>query len=318
MDDTSCSWRIDTLKEACDYERLEGWDLHAVQTTPGVVDGWRREWRLDGVQLLDELMQHVTVNIFGLAPADSLMFGVLLEGESAVKVNGRSWGVNEIAIGVGRGHVELLTPPARLVTLVVRRDLLADYLWVRDVMRLDDWVRGFMMLVRNPAIVATTRRRIACLTAADFSSSIGAGLSPAQAMSLRDDILDIAADIVVAGMKGSRAPLRRSVQVEIVHQARRHVVRQRGHALRVIDLCRATRVSRRSLQTSFMEVVGVTPVEYLRLMRLDAARRMLFETAPTGRIQDVLAELGIWHASHFSAEYRALFGELPSETLRRR
>jgi AraC family ethanolamine operon transcriptional activator len=34
------------------------------------------------------------------------------------------------------------------------------------------------------------------------------------------------------------------------------------------------------------------------------------------RIGDVAARWGFWHFSQFSADYRRMFGELPSETLR--
>jgi len=34
-------------------------------------------------------------------------------------------------------------------------------------------------------------------------------------------------------------------------------------------------------------------------------------------VKDVVAHWGFWHLSRFSAEYRALFGELPSDTLKR-
>ena len=33
-------------------------------------------------------------------------------------------------------------------------------------------------------------------------------------------------------------------------------------------------------------------------------------------VADVAASWGFWHLSHFAADYKAMFGELPSETLR--
>jgi AraC family transcriptional regulator, ethanolamine operon transcriptional activator len=82
----------------------------------------------------------------------------------------------------------------------------------------------------------------------------------------------------------------------------------------VAELCDALGVSRRSLQYGFQEVWGVSPLSYLRVMRLNAARRTL-KTA--GSVTDAATQLGFWHFGHFARDYQAMFGELPSATFRR-
>jgi len=32
-------------------------------------------------------------------------------------------------------------------------------------------------------------------------------------------------------------------------------------------------------------------------------------------LSDIAARWGFWHLSHFAADYKSMFGELPSETL---
>jgi AraC family transcriptional regulator, ethanolamine operon transcriptional activator len=87
----------------------------------------------------------------------------------------------------------------------------------------------------------------------------------------------------------------------------------------VADLCRELGVSRRTLQYSFQEVLGINPVRFLRAMRLNGARRDLKAgTRPADSVQDVAARWGFWHLGHFVTDYKRLFGELPSETLGRR
>ena len=85
----------------------------------------------------------------------------------------------------------------------------------------------------------------------------------------------------------------------------------------VLDLCERLRVSRRTLQNSFHVVAGIPPVEYLRNLRLNAVRRRLAST-PTGvcGVGEAAAQMGFYHLSHFSRNYRGLFGEYPSETRR--
>jgi len=88
----------------------------------------------------------------------------------------------------------------------------------------------------------------------------------------------------------------------------------------VADLCIELGVSRRTLQYSFQDVLNLNPVKFLRAIRLNAVRRALKSADANGRetVADVAARWGFWHLSHFAAEYKAMFDELPSETLKRR
>ncbi|MDR2690020.1 MAG: helix-turn-helix domain-containing protein, partial [Azoarcus sp.] len=72
-----------------------------------------------------------------------------------------------------------------------------------------------------------------------------------------------------------------------------------------------------TLQYSFQEVLDLTPVKFLRAMRLNSVRRALRQArASQETVGDIAARWGFWHLSHFAADYREMFGELPSDTLR--
>ncbi len=84
------------------------------------------------------------------------------------------------------------------------------------------------------------------------------------------------------------------------------------------DLAKVAGVSHRTLHNAFAEQLGVSPKHYLRLRLLNAVRRELTRASGDGlRVTDVVSRLGVWDWGRFSGEYGALFGELPSETLRR-
>ena len=89
--------------------------------------------------------------------------------------------------------------------------------------------------------------------------------------------------------------------------------------LYVSDLCRAAGVSERTLEYAFKEVMGLTPVTYLIRLRLHRVRQALL--AATQGSTTVSAEAlnwGFWHFGEFSRAYKDCFGELPSDTLRRK
>jgi AraC family ethanolamine operon transcriptional activator len=39
--------------------------------------------------------------------------------------------------------------------------------------------------------------------------------------------------------------------------------------------------------------------------------------APESRVADIAIRWGFWHMGQFARDYRAMFGELPSETLKK-
>ncbi len=94
-----------------------------------------------------------------------------------------------------------------------------------------------------------------------------------------------------------------------------------GHAdtpLRVADLCAVARVSERTLQNLFKRELGMTPKTYLCGQRLYGAHRALRTAQASGcRVMDVANAWGFWHMGQFARDYRKLFGELPSDTLKR-
>ena len=87
----------------------------------------------------------------------------------------------------------------------------------------------------------------------------------------------------------------------------------------VNQLCTITRVSRRTLQYAFQEHYGMSPKTYLNNYRLNGVRRELRKRAPfKTKVNDVASLWGFWHMGQFAADYRKVFGELPSETLHRK
>ncbi|REE18132.1 AraC-like DNA-binding protein [Paraburkholderia sp. BL27I4N3] len=83
----------------------------------------------------------------------------------------------------------------------------------------------------------------------------------------------------------------------------------------VLDLCSHLKISRRTLQYSFEQVMGISPMQYMRIVRLNVARRALTESAAGAQIQGAAFDAGFGHIGRFSKYYSDFFGELPSATL---
>lgn len=85
------------------------------------------------------------------------------------------------------------------------------------------------------------------------------------------------------------------------------------------DLAKVAGVSVRSLQEGFREHVGMPPMAYLRRVRLERvhADMSAADRAPA-TVASVAHRWGFTHLGRFAQAYRALYGDLPAQTLRRR
>lgn len=68
------------------------------------------------------------------------------------------------------------------------------------------------------------------------------------------------------------------------------------------------------MQNGFQQVLGISPLSYLRAARPGAARQALKSSAS---VTDAATQLGFWHFGRFAKDYQAMFGELPSQTHRK-
>jgi AraC-like DNA-binding protein len=92
----------------------------------------------------------------------------------------------------------------------------------------------------------------------------------------------------------------------------------RRKSISLADLCRAAGVPERALRQGFGELYGVSPMAYLRMVRMHAAREELSRTECERSIAEVALECGFTHFGRFSVDYRRTFGQTPSETRNRR
>jgi transcriptional regulator GlxA family with amidase domain len=91
-----------------------------------------------------------------------------------------------------------------------------------------------------------------------------------------------------------------------------------AHDFTVGSLARVVGVSARSLQDGFRQHLGMSPMQYLRTVRLRGARADLLALDgddPT-TVAEVAVRWGFTHLGRFAQYYRSRYGEPPSRTLR--
>ena len=82
------------------------------------------------------------------------------------------------------------------------------------------------------------------------------------------------------------------------------------------DLSAVAGVSERRVHDAFSDWHGVAPTAYLRAAALREVRRALLDDPfACGAVTRAASDFGFWHLSRFAGQYRALFGESPSQTV---
>jgi len=88
--------------------------------------------------------------------------------------------------------------------------------------------------------------------------------------------------------------------------------------LTVADIAEAARLSVRGLQLGFQRGFGITPMAYLRMVRLEAARAdLLAADAADEHVATIARRWAFANPGRFAALYRDRFNERPTDTLRR-
>jgi AraC-like DNA-binding protein len=84
------------------------------------------------------------------------------------------------------------------------------------------------------------------------------------------------------------------------------------------EVCTALNISAPTLRRCCEEHLGMSPMQYLWLRRMNLARRELLRHDSRTSVTAIAMNFGFWHLGRFAIEYHALFRELPSKTMARR
>ncbi|GAA2911403.1 AraC family transcriptional regulator [Streptosporangium fragile] len=104
---------------------------------------------------------------------------------------------------------------------------------------------------------------------------------------------------------------------KVVRRAMEFIESHADLPLTTEEIARAVAVSGRSLQEGFRRHLGLTPMAYLRDVRLDRVHEELAAGDPARcTVTGVAARWGFLHQGRFAALYRERHGQAPSRTLR--
>jgi AraC-like DNA-binding protein len=102
-----------------------------------------------------------------------------------------------------------------------------------------------------------------------------------------------------------------------VHKARTFIESHLHEDIKLGDIATETGVCSRLLQKAFSYHCGCSPMRFVTLARLHQVRQELAQADTNTKIVDVMMQYQFTQGGKFAKEYQQLFGEKPSETLKK-
>ncbi|MGG5891164.1 helix-turn-helix transcriptional regulator [Falsiroseomonas sp. HC035] len=289
------------------------WELQAAR-----IDGGPFAARFDMAMTTEMQIARLRVSsgllITGATPRGAGGAGLISSASSGIRSLGRS--IDPVINAPARLRQSethfLSNGPFDLTVIGVEEALFARHLSVR--LYEEATRQGTDWLLRAPAGTANCPERACAINSLLSVLSSNAAASRQVKHRLQECVLQI----LLEGLEtyGSSTPVVSSSTRRRVARAAEELLRARlDEPPSLLELCEALNVPERTLHAAFQEGFGMSPKTYLRSLRLSAAHMRLRSGA--GSVTDTATELGFFHFGRFSSEYRTMFGEPPSETLRR-
>jgi AraC family transcriptional regulator, ethanolamine operon transcriptional activator len=305
----------DVLEQA---EALPFWSQDYTQLSKGVFSGAVNSVSCHGIQIFTETMNRA-VDQIASAPQDSYVIGLttVVEGEA-------SWGllpvrVNSLITLDKNAELYFRTSTISEITVAVipakRLEAYAEKI---------DWM-NFSLVMGAIKPVELLPPHVAKLLLSTLQYGLQFGAEQEQNLdnrqkweSFEEDLMSACLHALFHASENTHPHFDHRIPRYIVNRVRSSTLTNPGFPLSIEELCKALKVSRRTLNHAFIRVLGITPVTYMRNVRLQRIRiELLNASKDVSSIAHVASKWGFWHMSLFSRYYRELFGECPIDTLQR-
>ncbi|MGY2184732.1 HTH-type transcriptional activator RhaS [compost metagenome] len=280
---------------------LAHWSQHYDKLTPGAFHGVLQDMQLNGVRLFREtLSSAVAQHTHTPAHCINLLLPVNLPSQPDVAPN-RSILADGLNFLPYDGDFFFVTPPGTdYIVISLDCQVLEHLLVAEDVELFYRRPRGYGMKLSARRLQGAQVAMTSLLEPLEINDQAFHNVVLATLL----DVLEPQNPVRIQGLGGSHQHI-------VKHCHERVLQSPAGESLSILDLCRELKIPRRTLHYSFEKIVGISPLSYLRAIRLNAAQRSLAEH-PAPSVADVAYRWGFTHQSYFSQEYKRLFGHSPS------
>ena len=297
------------MLEAADAEEqahnLKDWQQQYDQISHGEFYGRINEVSLNHIHAFREYTSQAVRQQCNVLP-DSIWLGFSAD-EKNCRINGHNVDNQTLMVRPGNTEFELVTPEKfNIYGIVVSQDALINVADKQDI--------AFNLALLNSPMRAWPSQKLDQLKCLLNQIIKPNDVSVAGALQ-QDTLLMTVLDILQQDDADRQQSPSLAKRQTVVAKVKDHLLSHPNKQITITELCELAHVSRRTLQYSFEDVLGISPLRYLRLSRLNAVRRTLLSGINDDETILMIAEQwGFWHAGQFAHDYTQLFGENPSQT----
>jgi AraC-like DNA-binding protein len=247
-------------------------------------------------------------------PRGGIMF--LTAPGPSLTLNGAEIGIDQLAVvDEGEWYNSRLSGPTHWGAVTLRQEDM-DAISIPKADRFVTRLNG--MTVFTPAPAALARLRSLHSYMGDLADNTPASLQNSRLTNdLEHKFLAAMQDVLSNRASGLDTVGRRHHQI-IAARFRDLLEARANLPLAMPAISQMIGISSRTLRLVCQEQFGISPGQYVMMRRMRAARRALQLADPdVARVTDIATEYGFWELGRFAVQYRHIFGEAPSMTLKR-
>jgi AraC family ethanolamine operon transcriptional activator len=244
-------------------------------------------------------------------------FDVITAANQAIKLQRRPVQAGQIHVIGPPGEWDHVTtaPEYQHLSVTVDAEVLQQVAAILSGMDLNDWLESGRPFRPSPATFAAIEAHLRQLFA-QVGSQPTLLDRPQYCQRMGRTCIEMLLQAVFAGESAEEEPRRMANHREVARRAEDFMIAHLDQNLSVADLCEELGVSERTLRYAFQDLFGLSPMAYFKSRKLNAVRHELKAADPgTATLHEIARRWGFGHTGNFAADYRRLFGELPSETL---
>jgi len=287
------------------------WDIHYEQTGTGAFSGRLTQVILSSLQL-GRVQWSPGIIEHGAAPHGNWVVALPVSAEGTLHVRGRPVSIDQ-ALFVPAGEDIAFTANGRTDLMVAALHTTQIERWMQVRRGVDGIDRRQLSHSHGVAGHGNAERKLLLKDTLGVLMEQGHDasyevLSAAQSVIL-DTVLGTIPSFEAIEPLHHRAKIATSLRA-VLHE-------NLEAAISISDLCERMGVRERTLYVACQEAFGKPPKRLLHKLRLNATKRQLSQPFAHTDVTSVALRFGFLHLGRFAAEYRSLFGELPSVTLAR-
>lgn len=315
---------------------IKAFDLDDADDQAGQLPHWNQEYQQLGCGKFSGSLAYADLQEFTLIretsnkalhetvmpPADQIVIGMSMSSEKSPTFNGKVFDQNSLLMIDGKrshdirseGHLEL-------IGICVNRAYFFSKVHELDAAIAIDSISSAVTQLEARAATMLRQYFIRVSETLQQGGVAPDGiLTPRMLASSTVSNIALAVSLSDPTRYADAVPRSQQRRADIVQKAIKYMRANASEEIGILDVCAATYVSRRTLQYCFEERLNISPLQYLKSLRLNQARRQLKQLLESqvarereNTIANVAAMCGFNHASRFASDYKRLFGELPSQ-----